>query len=274
MTCVHSAFRISPMSTNGSGNGHDPDDKKVVKFPTLAQRDQMRRAEREEEERWRREYRKQSKASREPFLNIGNIPPFSRALALSFLIINIPLLLMFNDAAKLMVFYNFGFIPGMYTGTFEWSWTGLISPITHIFIHASWMHLVFNTIMGLVLCMFFEKLYGARATAKFFILCSLSGALFYFLSAPFSTAPVIGASGGISGFFGALIYITMVLNPAHPFAQRMGKRGPWPILVFWGLLIVVPGLLMGGSMAWQAHLGGYVAGIALLIQMQKGKLRL
>lgn len=262
------------MSTNGTGNGHDPDSKKVVKFPTLAERDRMKREERKEEERWRKEYRARSKSSGEPFLKAGNIPPFTRILIAAFIIVHLPLYLLVSDASRLAVFYNLGFVPGSYTGAFEWSWSALISPISHALIHGSWMHLLFNTVMGLALGMFFEKTFGTRAAAIFFIACTISGALFYFAASPFSIAPIIGASGGISGFFGAIIYVLMTQNTGNPLAQRFGKRGPWPVLIFWGLLIVVPGLLMGDAMAWQAHLGGYVCGITMLWLMNKEKLRL
>ena len=237
----------------------------------------MRREEREEEERWRKEYRKKSKAARnankQPFFNAGKIPPFSRALIAAFIIIHLPLFLIFDTDTHLKAFYTFGFIPGMYTGTFEWSWTALITPVTHAFIHGSWMHLIFNVVMGLVLGMYVEKLFGARTTAIFFTLCTLAGALAYFLLTPFTTAPVIGASGGISGFFGVLIYLTVTQNTGHPITMKFAKKGPWPILFFWALIMIVPGMLMGG-MAWQAHLGGYLAGIALIIAMQKGKIRI
>ncbi len=266
---------MSTNGTNGSGNGHDPNhkgDKKIVKFPSLGERDRIRREERKEEEQAKKKYRA---ANNEPFFKAGNIPPFTKVLIAAFLIVHIPLYLIFDDAVRLQAFYTFGFVPGIYTGTYEWSWFALITPLTHAFIHGSWMHLAFNAVMGLVLGMFLEKMYGSRAAAIFFIVCTISGALLYFALSPLSITPVVGASGGISGFFGALIYITITQNAQHPITQRLGKRGPWPILIFWGLFIVVPGLLLGGgSMAWQAHLGGYIAGIALLIAMQKGKIKL
>ncbi len=267
------------MSTNGTGNGHDPNDKKIVKFPTLGERDRIRREERKQEEKWRKEYRTKQKTLRgandEPFFKAGNIPPFTKALILAFCIVQIPLFLLYDDGARLSTFYTFGFIPGIYTGQFDWNWVALITPLTHAFIHGSWMHFIFNTVMGLVLGMYFEKIYGSRASAIFFILCTLGGALLYFALSPLTITPVVGASGGISGFFGALIYMTITQNTAHPITQRFGKRGPWPILIFWGLFIAVPGLLLGGgSMAWQAHLGGYAAGVALITLIQKGKIKL
>lgn len=266
--------------TNGSGNGRDPDGKKkVVKFPTLAERDRMRRKEREEEERWRKQYKKQSrtqsKMNNEPFLKVGNIPPFTRILVVALLAVHLPLYLLFNSGTQLAAFYNFGFIPGRFTGSFEWHWAALLSPFSHALIHGSWMHLLFNAIMGLALGTYFEKTYGTRTASRFFILCVLAGAAIHFALSPFSIVPVIGASGGISGLFGAMIYASIVQNTNHPLTQRFGKRGPWPMLIFWGLFIVVPGLLMGGgSVAWQAHLGGYIGGITLIIAIQKGKIRL
>jgi len=278
------------MSTNGSsngtgGNGHDPDqhdpdhkdDRKVVKFPTLAERDRMKREERQEEERWRKEYRKKNKATRqanaEPFFNTGNIPPLASALIAAFVLIHIPISLFMDEGQKLSLFYTFGFVPGMYTGSFEWNWLALITPITHAFLHGSWVHLLFNAIMGLALIMFLEKIFGSRITAIFIALCTLSGALFYLVFAPFTTSPMIGASGGISGLFGALIYITTTRNSNHPITLRFAKNGPWPVLIFWGAMMVLPGLLMGGTLAWQAHLGGYICGVALVMLMQKGKIR-
>ena len=160
----------------------------------------------------------------------------------------------------------------MYTGGFEWMNTAYITPITHAFIHGGWMHLFFNVVMGLALGIFFERLTGPKITAIFFALCTLSGAALYFAFSPDATTPVIGASGGISGLFAAFIYITMTSQENHPITQRFGKYGPWPILGFWALLIVIPGLIFQ-NIAWHAHLGGYAAGILFVLAMRKGFIR-
>lgn len=265
------------MSTNGAnghgGNGHDPDDKKIVKFPSLAERDRIKRTEREEEERWRKEYKKKSKANREPFFKAGNIPPFSRAFIGALVIIHAAMYFLLDDGMRLQALYTFGFVPGQYTGEFGWQWGALISPVAHVLIHGSWMHLLFNAVMGLVLGMYFEKMFGPKATGKFIVACSLFGALLFFILHPFTNVPVVGASGAISGLFGALIYLTITQNSAHPMTMRFGKHGPWPILIFWALFIVIPGLLMGEGTAWEAHLGGYIAGVAILVADQRGYIR-
>jgi membrane associated rhomboid family serine protease len=267
---------MSTNGMNGSGNGKDPDDKKIVKFPSLAERDRIKRAEREEEERWRKEYQKKSQANRgEPFFKFGNIPPFTKALIAAMVVVHLILYLLLDSADRFQAMTILGFIPGQYTNmdSWGWQWSALISPLAHILIHGSWMHLFFNVVMGLVLGMYFEKMYGSRSTAKFIITCTLAGALTFFIFHPFSNTPVVGASGAISGLFGALIYLTIGQNKNHPMTQRFGKYGPWPVLIFWGLFIVVPGLLMGGATAWEAHLGGYVCGIAILVAQQRRLIR-
>ncbi len=262
---------------NGSGNGKDPDDKKIVKFPSLAERDRIKRAEREKEKRWRAEYKKQSQANRgEPFFNFGNVPSFTKNFIAAMVAVHVILNLLVSDEIKFKLITVFGFIPAQYTNmdSWGWQWGTLVSPLSHVLIHGSWMHLFFNLVMGLVLCMYFEKMFGTRSTVKFIIACTLAGALTFFVFHPFSNTPVVGASGAISGLFGALIYLTIGQNKNHPMTQRFGKYAPWPILIFWGLFIIVPGVLMGGaSMAWEAHLGGYICGIGILVANQRGLIR-
>ena len=292
------------MTSNGKDkrNGKSKDDKNIVSFPSLAERDRIKRAEREQEKQWRAEYKKQSRANRGaarkignaadkylgggnsgsndvPFFNFGNIPPFSRYLALSFVIIHLPLFLLLSDGLRLQTFYTFGFVPatfsGLLNGGFDTAsiaaWLSLLSPFTHAFIHGGWTHLIFNAIMALVLGIFFERMFGAKRTAKFFTFCVLGGTLLYFVLNPFSNAPLIGASGGISGLFGALIYIMLTQMPHHPVSQMTGKYGPWPALAFWGLFMALPALFMGDGIAWQAHLGGYLTGVGILHLMSKKK---
>lgn len=262
---------MSGKKTNGTGNGRDPYNKDVIKFPTLAERDRIRKEKEKEEAQWRAEYKKKQKIQTGPLLNIGNIPLFARAFFVTVVAVHFLLFVVFDAGVRLQAFYSLGFVPGAFTGTYEGSWLNFISPLTYIFIHGSWMHMVFNALMGLALCTFFEREFGARATVVFFVICGLTGALAYFLLNPFITAPVIGASGSTSGLFAAVL----VLLFRKKKLGQLGRKGPWPVLIFWAVLMVVMGF-MGGpeNVAWQAHLGGYLAGILLVNLMLKGKLRL
>lgn len=244
--------------TNGSGNGHDKKEDKIVHFPSLAERRKMM------------EWKRPAGAVKSvPFFNFGRIPVFTRVVIAIFVAVQIAQMFMPNDM-KTTFIYNFGFVPGYYTGVYApFPLSALISPITHIFIHGGWMHLAFNSVMAVSLGVFFEREFGTRRTVIFFFLCGLAGALFYFLLNPMSTAPVIGASGSVSGMFGALI---MLLGKRGGLGHRM--RSPWPLIVFWVLFMILAGQVGGTNTAWQAHIGGFLAGIGLLYLMQKGKIRL
>lgn len=241
---------------NGKGNGHDKGD--VVEFPTLAQRDRIRRERQKQEKAWQKQYKKERRPAPEPFFNTGSIPPCIKGLMALILLINVPLLLFFDIGERFPINQMFGFVPGVYTGSYEWQWSALAAPITHIFLHRDWMHLVFNTIMLLVMGLFTERTYGSKNMVLFFILSGLAGALLYFILNPFLTASVIGASGGISGLF-AITFLTL-LDQGQLGA--IGRRGPLPIIIFWILLLTGMGM-MGGDVAWQAHLGGFLGGLGI-----------
>ena len=247
--------------TNGSGRSHkDKNEDKVLSFPTLAERDRLRR-----------EQIAQGAPAKVPFINTGNILPFTRVMIIAFLAVHIPVHLIFDSGAKLQAFYTMGFVPGYFTGAAGgMPWFAPLGLVAHMFIHGSWMHLAFNIVMGLALGLFFEREFGTRSATLFFFACGAAGAALYFILNPFSTVPVIGASGGISGFFGAAI---LLLNQ-RGLLGRMGRRGPWPLIIFWTVFMIVGGLLSGGTMAWQAHVGGFLTGVLIVRLHQKGKIRL
>lgn len=254
---------------NGSGNGHDKEEAQeetVLRFPTLAERDRLRRERLEEEKRQGQAAQPKSP----PFLNIGKITPFARFLVVAIWLVHLPLYLLFDSGERLEAFYVAGFVPGYFTGALDgFPWYAPLGVITHIFIHGGWMHVVFNTVMGLALGIFFERAFGPRTTALFFFACGIAGALFYFLLAPFATVPVVGASGAISGFFAAVIMMLHEQGQMGP----IGRRGPWPILGFWLIFMVLVGFLSGENMAWQAHIGGFVAGAGLYYLLRTGRIR-
>jgi membrane associated rhomboid family serine protease len=96
----------------------------------------------------------------------------------------------------------------------------------------------------------------------FFLITSLCAAAFHFVLAPTSPDTVIGASGGISGLFDA------VLVMLH--AQGMlpaGRFGIWPFAALWIGLSFIFGIMGGpdgSTIAWAAHIGGFCAGLILI----------
>ena len=168
----------------------------------------------------------------------------------------------------------FGFFPGRYDAPVangEELFALLVSPFSHLFLHADWMHLIMNMAFFLA----FGSAVGRRmGSAQFLILyfaCGIAAAFFWAsLYAP-QQALLFGASGAVSGMVGAAarvsIWPTRHAGPAIPFWRRSTVI---TFVVVWLLLNVVfgifPQLITTGyaGIAWEAHLGGFIAGFVLI----------
>lgn len=241
--------------------------KKIVKFPTLAERDRIRKQQDKDKSQTRKS------SNTEPFFNFGNIPPFAKFITIALIATHLLAAILLDDGEKLRLIFTFGFIPGMFTGTFEWSWAAPLSPILYNFIHSDWTHVGFNAIMGLALCTFVEKMFSTQTTIKFFFLCGIGGAAIYFILNPTTHAPVIGASGSTSGLFAAALMMMYEQGRFGAFTGKFANKGPWPIIGIWTAIMVLLGLLSGG-IAWEAHIGGFLTGSALYYLMRTNRLRL
>src|SRR5688572_16100681 len=145
--------------------------------------------------------------------------------------------------------------------------------ITSMFLHGSWMHLLGN--------MWFLWLFGNNIEDSmtrprfiaFYLLTGLAAAFAQIAANPASEVPMVGASGAISGVMGAYLVLfprarvyTMV--PLGFFIQSFALPA-WVMLIYWAVLQFAGGLTsvgdeQTGGVAFWAHLGGFVAGVALI----------
>ncbi len=246
---------------NGKLNGTNGHDKEadVIRFPSLAERDRIRKEQEAQENAWRTQYQAGRSGSDAPFFNMSRIPPMTIALMAPMILIFLASALFLDHGQKLWLFHTFGFIPARFTIEFD-----ILAPVgllTHVFIHSGIMHIAFNAVMLLALGSFIERQYGPVYFLKFFFLSVLGGALFHFAALNFySTVPVVGASGGISGLFAGVLMLMYRSGMMGPLA----RKGPWPLIAFWIGLMLLMGLMAGGNVAWQAHLGGFLTGLLLV----------
>ncbi len=271
------------------------DDKDIIRFPNAKGRKEReqdkKRTEKEDakkqrdqenmEEYYRAQYRaerakelgrnaQKSASNSKGMINWDKIPPFTRVICGLCLAVHLIMSFIISDPQKIFVIFHFGFVPGFYTGEIPWNWTAIFAPFTTLIIHGDWMHIAFNILMMVIVGAFFERIYGTRRTALFFILCGMAGNLTYFFLSPSSLAPVVGASGAISGLFAVMIFTMIEHGMVGPDAQ---KRGPIPFIILWTVIIVAFGLL-GQNISWQSHLGGFYGGIALFHLWRKGYLKI
>lgn len=253
--------------SNGSGgnNGNDGnDDDKIVHFPSLADRDRMRKEKIAKEEAWRAEYKAKQKALNKmqnpPFINWDKIPLFVRVLLPIFIVIHAGQQILLDQPQQMMLFLNFGFLPAHYTG--HVGWQSIAGPFTHLFLHGDWMHLVFNCIMFTAMGTFFARDFGNKMAWAFFFACGLGGAAL-FLALNFGDRyPLIGASGAISGFFAVFLVMMYKRGGFHQF-KLVRQYGLMAVIGFWLVLMFAIAILMGGH-SWEAHTGGFMTGLFFL----------
>ncbi len=292
---------VGSSSDNDENQGADNRDKNVISFPQGKERKsaekqlrQSRKAGRDEDSKKQgerlkleEEYRQQYKAERaaraklqgklaqdaaggkQPFINWEKIPPFARGMVAVLLIVQIFMSFFVSEADKVYIVMHYGFVPAVYTSGAGSLADAIIAPFTSLLLHGDWMHIVFNVVMLLAMGIFFERTYGTKRAVIFFILCGMAGHLAYLLLNPFSTVPVIGASGAISGLFAVTVITMSESGMMGPEAQ---KRGPLPFILLWISIIVVMGALGPGT-SWQSHFGGFVGGIGLFYLWKRGIIR-
>lgn len=211
----------------------------------------------------------QSGRDKVPFFNFSKIPVFTRLMAIAFVIVHVVLAFIVPDDAVTKVYTVFSFIPAVFTGQDGATpLLSLLSPMTYMFLHADWMHLVFNTLMMVVFSTLIERGYGARVAAFFFFGGGIAGALMFWALNIDGAWPLMGASAGISALFGATL---LYLNDAVPMA---GKRPSVAVMIIiWIAIMVVTGVMGGGHVAWPSHIAGFLAGLGLYAAVQRGYVR-
>jgi len=177
--------------------------------------------------------------------------------------------------------YAFALIPARYSRAFLEShmadpgtvWERAVPFLTYMALHNDWTHLVINCLWLLAFGPIVARRYGGLLFLGFFLVCGVAGAGAYVALHWGSTIPRLGASGAGSRPMAAPP--RLLPGPAPPAGPRPGPPAPprpRPILVFSGvwaainLIVGLTGLGLGGSeglIAWQAHLGGFIAGMLL-----------
>lgn len=139
--------------------------------------------------------------------------------------------------------------------------------LTYAFLHGGFLHLAMNSVIFLALGAGILRVVGPLKFCVIFIGCAVAGAVTFAYLAE-ARGPMIGASGVIFGLFGVVKqwewrYIRLTGAPANRF---------WGTIIALTLMNVAFGALpflmggvglTGGGLAWQTHLGGFVAGWAL-----------
>jgi len=225
----------------------------------------------------------QPPSAREPAINL---PSGIVALLALMLAIHLARTFVLNERSDLQLLLWTAFTsfritqPGDLPGGF---WPLIWTPFTYAMLHADWIHLGINSVWLAAFGTPVARRYGIGPMLLLFFISSAAGAALF---AIFPSAGIlIGASGGIAGLTGAacrFIFQPLIVHrdpdtgeqrvlgrQLASFGQVVRDRRAGVFILVWvagnAIVPLLPDLFGdGGSISWQAHLGGFLAGLLLV----------
>ncbi|MFN0113733.1 MAG: rhomboid family intramembrane serine protease [Paracoccaceae bacterium] len=174
-----------------------------------------------------------------------------------------------SDRALAEFFGRWALVPAEATAQGDW-----LPLLTSMFLHGGLMHIAGNMLFLWIFGDNLEDQMGHLGFLAFYLASGAAAGLAHVAAAPLSDVPTVGASGAIAGVMGGylllfpkaridVLIIIVVLYRVFPLPA-------WAILGFWFALQVVLGLgspVEGGGVAYWAHAGGFLAGLALALPL-------
>jgi membrane associated rhomboid family serine protease len=149
-------------------------------------------------------------------------------------------------------------------------WFRVWQPLTYMFMHGSWEHVIFNMFTLWMFGRFIEMDMGSRRFLIYYLVCGVGAGLIQllvgWLTGTPPNVPTVGASGAIYG----LLLAFAMLHPNDiimPLIPPIPMKAKWAVLVFCGIelfLGIRGSLFSADNVAHFAHLGGALFGFVLL----------
>lgn len=147
--------------------------------------------------------------------------------------------------------------------------------LTYMFLHGSILHLIGNMIFLFVFGDNVEDAMGHVRFILFYLMCGIFAALTHSVLTTSPQVPLVGASGAVSGVIGAYLMLhpnirvwVLLPVPTIPFLPLRFSAGF--VIGVWILYQIASAMLLpASSTAWWAHVGGFVAGIILVLFMKR-----
>lgn len=217
-----------------------------------------------------------SPGKREPLLNLPGVITVFAFLIIALHAIRTHLL---SDYWNAQLIYMLAFFPASYgeaAGSAPFPMSGMWSPVTHALLHGDWVHVFMNLIWMAAFGSPVARRFGVWRFVILTLICSSAGALAHYVTATNPFIPVIGASGAVSGYMGAAMRFMFSRSrglrfdensPAMSLRQCFSHRQFLVFFIIWlgvnylfgaGFLFITE---EGSGIAWQAHIGGFLAGL-------------
>jgi membrane associated rhomboid family serine protease len=191
-----------------------------------------------------------------------NLPPLTLALLGVMTAIYLVLLIAPTEVEQLVV-VHFAFIPAAYLSAGRPVWSLLAAPFSYALLHGGFGHLALNGVMLAVMGQVLERRLGPGRFLLLFAVGAAGGALVHALVGGSPQVPLVGASAGVGGLYGA----GFVLQRRGVYLGPNGQL----LIALAGLFIIMNllGVILPilGNIAYAAHLGGFVAGALLAARL-------
>ncbi len=225
------------------------------------------------------------KSRREPVFNVPGV-----VTALLAIMVAIQLARQFLDeqTAEWLVL-ALAFIPDRYMGhAAEWPGgeiSAWITPVTHMLVHGDWTHLALNGASLLAFGGIVARRISVIRFLAFAVFSGVCGAALFLVLNHTVEAPMVGASGAISGLMAAALRLLFSaidaappggagelvrhradLIPLAPLRRALADSRMRSATAMWILMNALAAYGLGtpqaaGAIAWEAHIGGYLAGL-------------
>ncbi|WP_071674169.1 rhomboid family intramembrane serine protease [Nioella nitratireducens] len=144
--------------------------------------------------------------------------------------------------------------------------------VTSMFLHGGWMHIIGNMLFLWIFGDNLEDQLGHVGFLLFYLVCGVAAAMGQVLADPTSTVPMVGASGAIAGVMGGYLLMFPKARVDLLFILfvfiRVVTVPAWLMLGLWFGMQLANGASSvgaGGGVAYWAHIGGFVAGVILIL---------
>jgi membrane associated rhomboid family serine protease len=222
---------------------------------------------------------------------ILNLPPVVAAISAALVFVHVVRSVVDSDT-DLQILTWLAFVPARYDsalserlplpgGEAADAWTF----VTYAFLHGDIVHLLVNLVWFLAFGSAVARRFGAVRFIAFFAVTAAAGALAHLITHFGEFAPLVGASAAISGAMAAAVRFAFEAGgplgffrdgresayrvPAAPLGQALRNPQVIVFLAVWFLLNLgfgigsAPELFGNGTIAWEAHIGGLLAGLLL-----------
>lgn len=217
--------------------------------------------------------------SREPIFNVAGIILVFLGL---FALVHLLRLYFLSEQGEFELLFKMAFIPARYTMEEVAALSPMAafwSPLTYSLLHADWTHLILNGFWLLAFGSVVATRIGALRFTILFIAGALGGAGMHYIFNIGDLVPMIGASASVSACIGAAVRFAFPKGgrfamdasrlPRQSLVEAFQNKQVIIFVGIWFLINIIVGVGLidvageGSSVAWQAHIGGFLVGLLL-----------